>query len=62
MLETVIPKAPNATVMIVGGTRKGQVRQLMLKLTDKLETTSAKQYLTKNMNIELVKIVAFINC
>ena len=42
MVETVIPKAPNATVMIVGGKRKGQVRQLvniMLKDSDKLKTT-----------------------
>lgn len=48
MVETVIPKAPNATVMIVGGKRKGQVRQLvniMLKHIDKLETTSAKHLL-----------------
>ena len=26
MLETVVPRAPNAAVMLVGGKRKGQVK------------------------------------
>lgn len=27
MLETVVPRAPNAAVMLVGGRRKGQVKE-----------------------------------